>query len=129
MGGAMKFRLAGVIVLGIGLLAGGDRIDATPKLTLRVSPSVSTSPATVVVTATVPKNPENRVLEVAADSGSFYRSSEVQLEGESAPLVTQVRLKNLPSGEYEIVVILKDAQGQESIARSSVMILAAAGEQ
>jgi hypothetical protein len=124
----MKSRLAGAIVLGIGLLASGSRIDAAPKLALRVTPSVSTSPATVVVTATVPKNAENRVLEVTADSGSFYRSSEVQLEGESAPLVTQVSLKNLPSGEYEILVVLRDSRGQESVARSAVMILAEAGE-
>ena len=124
----MRNRLAGAIVLGIGLLASGARIDAAPKLTLRVTPSVTTSPATVVVTATIPKDAENRVLEVAADSGSFYRSSEVQLEGESAPLVTQIQLKNLPSGEYEIVVVLKDTRGRSSVARSTVMILPSIGE-
>ena len=124
----MKSHLAGAIVLGIGLLAGGSRIDAAPKLTLRVTPSVSTSPATVVVTATVARDAENRVLEVAADSGTFYRSSEVQLEGESAPLVTQVQLKNLPSGNYEIVVLLKDVRGQTSVARSAVMILPSVSE-
>ena len=124
----MKSRLAGAIVLGIGLLAGVSRIDAAPKLTLRVTPSVSTSPATVVVTATVARDAENRVLEVAADSGTFYRSSEVQLEGESAPLVTQVQLKNLPSGNYEIVVLLKDVRGQTSVARSAVMILPSVSE-
>ena len=124
----MKSRIPGAIVLVIGLLAGGSTIHAVPKLTLRVTPSVSTSPATVVVTATVPKDPENRILEVVADSGSFYRSSEVQLDGDAAPLVTQIPLKNLPSGEYEIVVVLKDSRGREAVARSSAMIVPSVGE-
>ena len=124
----MKSRLAGAIVLVIGMLASGGRIEAAPKLTLRVTPSVGTSPATVVVTATVPKDADNRLLQVAADSGTFYRSSEIQLDGESAPLVTQFHLKNLPGGDYEIVVMLRDAHGRTSVARSSVMILSNAGE-
>lgn len=125
----MKSLAARMFVIVVGLLAAGIQTEAVPKLSLRVSPAIGTAPGYVTVTATIQPNADNRVLEIAADSGGFYRSSEVQLEGERAPLITQIALKNLPRGDYEIVVALCDNRGRRTIARSSVRILSAAGEQ
>ena len=125
----MRSLIARTFVIVVGVLASGIGTDAAAKLSLRVSPAVGTAPGYVTVTATVPPNADNRVLEIAADSGSFYRSSEIQLEGERAPLITQVTLKNLPGGEYTIVVVLRDAAGHRTVAQSMVVILPGLGQQ
>jgi hypothetical protein len=82
-----------------------------------------------LIVRTADRTPTTASLEIAADSGSFYRSSEVQLEGDRAPLITQVALKNLPGGEYSIQVVLRDAAGHRTVARSSVVILPGLGQQ
>lgn len=110
------------------LLLGGAGVTADEKLTLRVTPNVSSAPSTVVVRARIAKNAQNRVLQIGADSGTFYRSSEVQLDGESAPLVTEVRLKNLPSGEYTVVAVLLDQTGRKTVVRQTALVLSAPGE-
>jgi hypothetical protein len=116
-----------MFVIAVGLLTSGIQIDAAQKLSLRVSPSVVNAPGYVMVTVTVQRDPDNRALEISADSGGFYRSSEIQLEGERAPLITQVALNNLPGGEYEIVATLSDRRGRHTVARSSALIMSALG--
>lgn len=117
------------LVMAASLLASGIQTEAVPKLSLRVSPAVGTAPGYVTVTATVQPDSGNRRLEMIADSGSFYRSSEIQLEGENAPLITQIALKNLPRGEYAIVVVLRDSNGRGTVARSAVRVLPGLGQQ
>ena len=124
----MTSRTAVAIVTTSLLLAGTVGIDAGEKLTVMVSPNVSSAPSTVVVRALIPKESGNRWLHIGADSGSFYRSSEIQLDGENAPLVTEVRLKNLPSGEYTVVVVLRDHLGHQTTVRSNVVVLSRFGE-
>ena len=86
----MTSRTAAAIVTTSLLLAATAGLDAGEKLTLKVTPNVSSAPSTVVVRATVARHAGNRALHIEADSGAFYRSSEVQLDGEHAPLVTEV---------------------------------------
>ena len=124
----MKRSAVRALVIAVGLLASGIQTHASPKLSLRVSPTVGTAPGYVTVTATVQPDADNRVLEIAADSGSFYRSSEIALDGERAPLMTQVALQNLPGGQYEISVVLRDRLGRTTRARRVVVILSRAGE-
>jgi len=123
----MTSRTATAIVTGL-LLAASAVLDAGETLTLKVTPHVSSAPSTVLVRAMVARHSGNRTLHFEADSGSFYRSSEVQLDGENAALVTEVRLKNLPSGEYTVRVVLRDQVGHETTARQTVLVMAAPGE-
>lgn len=124
----MTSRTAIAIAITSLLLLSGAGVNADEKLTLRVTPNVSSAPSTVVVRARVAKNPQNRVLQIGADSGTFYRSSEIQLDGDSAPLVTEIRLKNLPSGEYTVVAVLLDQNGRKTVVRQTALVLSAAGE-
>jgi hypothetical protein len=124
----MTSRTAAAIVATSLLLAATDRLDADARLTLTVTPNISSAPSTVVVRATVPKDAANRALHIEADSGSFFRSSEIQLDGDRAPLITEVRLKNLPSGDYTVMAVLRDQDGHQTAVRHNVLILASPGE-
>jgi hypothetical protein len=95
---------------------------------LRVTPNVSSAPSTVVVMATVAKNADNRWLQIEAESGAFYRSSEVQLDGDKAPLITEIRLNNLPGGEYTVMAVLRNNLGEETVVRRTALVLSRPGE-
>ena len=124
----MKGRLILAAMTTIGLMAAGGETVATEKLSLRVTPNVSSAPSNVIVKATIAKNESNRWLTIEADSGSFYRSSAIQLDGDKAPTVTEVRLSNLPSGEYAVSAVLKTNAGEEIVVRRTVIVLARLGE-
>lgn len=125
----MKSRLILAVFATSGLLFAGGQTTATEKLSLRVTPNVSSAPSNVIVKATVAKNAENRWLVVEADSGSFYRSSAIQLDGDKAPAVTEIRLSNLPSGEYSVSAVLRTSVGEEITVRRTVIVLSRFGEQ
>lgn len=108
----------------IGMLTASGTTGANEKLTLRVTPNVSSAPSTVIVKATVAKNANNRWLHIEADSGDFFRSSEVQLDGDRAPVVTEIRLPNLPGGEYIVKAVLRDNMGDETVVRRTAIVLA-----
>jgi len=94
---------------------------AAEKLELRVSPSVSMAPASVVVRATVEHDADNRELEIVADSSDFYRRSVVDLDGEQAPKTTELKLIDIPGGEYEVTATLRTAHGERTTVRKSIM--------
>ena len=124
----MKSRLILAVFATSGLLVAGGETAATEKLSLRVTPNVSSAPGNVIVKATVAKNAENRWLYIEADSGSFYRSSAIQLDGDKAPAVMEVRLSNLPSGEYSVSAMVRTSLGEEIIVRRTVLVLSRLGE-
>lgn len=124
----MTSRLTIATVTTVGLLFASGSGDASEKLTLRVTPNVSSAPSTVVVKAIVAKDADNRWLHIEAESGAFYRSSEVQLEGDKAPVITEIRLKNLPGGEYTVKAVLRDSAGHQTVVRRTAVVLSRLGE-
>jgi hypothetical protein len=82
------------------------------QLAVSVSPVVAFEPANLTVRATIESNAENRMIEVIAESDEYYRSSQVQLEGESAPRTTLVSFRSLPEGSYSVRVIVRGSRGQ-----------------
>ena len=124
----MKTRLTLAALTIIGTLFASGTTGASEKLALRVTPNVSSAPSTVIVKATVARNSDNRWLLIEADSGAFFRSSEIQLDGDKAPLVTEIRLPNLPGGEYTVVAILRNSMGEQTIVRRSALVLSKFGE-
>lgn len=124
----VKAQVAPAAATVIALLFAMAATGAREKLTLRVTPNVSSAPSTVIARAYVEPNADNRRLRVEADSGSFYRSSEVQLDGDKAPMLTEFRLRSLPSGEYTVMATLIDAMGAETVVRRTAIVLARFGE-
>jgi hypothetical protein len=124
----MKSQLTFAAVTTIGLLLASGSTGADEKLMLRVTPNVSSAPSTVVVKATVARNADNRWLRIEADSGAFYRSSDVQLDGDKAPTVTEIRLNNLPGGEYTVIAVLRNNLGEETVVRRTALVLSRVSE-
>lgn len=87
-----------------------------PLLRMRVSPLVSVAPGYVSISVSYEPAAENRRLQVTAESGDFYRSSEVQIEGaKGAPLGT-FEFRNLPAGTYQLTGVLVGASGPRATA-------------
>ena len=103
---------------------GSDAPERTPRLAIRVSPWVFSAPAYVVVRATIEHDARNRAIQISAESADFYRSSEMSLEGEKAPRVSQFEFPNLPSGVYEVRAVLKDSRNRAlAFARTEVHVM------
>ena len=117
----LVFCIATVTVFGV---AGSDATEA--RLRIEVTPRISVAPASVRVRAIVAPDAGNRALQIVADSGSYYRSSLVPLDGANAAQITETMLKNLPGGEYEVAVVLIGSEGQRTIDRRQVMVTSTA---
>ena len=105
----MKVRgcLTGFVILISGAVGAND------KLALRVSPAVAFAPANLSVQATIEADPGNRSIEIVAESPDFYRSSEMQLDGDAAPRTSLFQFRSLPTGMYSVRGILRGPGGHE----------------
>ena len=85
------------------------------------------APAYVIVRAIVEHDADNRMLEIVADSESFYRRSVVDLDGDRAPKVNELRLIAIPGGEYDVSATLYDSHGAQTVVRRSIMVVSPNG--
>jgi hypothetical protein len=109
-GRAMKHVvLIGLLTLTAALPLGAREND---PMTMKVSPAVSFAPANLIVRATIENNASNRSVEIVAESEDFYRSSEMQLDGDHAPRTTVFEFRSLPQGTYEVRAVLYSANGE-----------------
>ena|SRR5688572_30706018 len=119
----MQMRSALSLVVAIACLCAAPGSAADGRLRIEVSPRISQAPAQVRVRAIVTPSAENRGLRVVADSGDFFRSSYLPLDGAHAAPVTDTSFKNLPGGEYEVTVSLVDSQGHATnVDRRTIMV-------
>ncbi len=87
------------------------------------------APATIRVRVGVEPDADNRVLNVIADSGAYYRSSEIQLDGERAPRLLVVEFPSLPGGSYTVQGMLRDENGRRSASViQEIRVVPSAGE-
>lgn len=118
----MRLRNVTLFIATITLLsvASGDATEN--RLRIEVSPRVSAAPAAVRIRAYVTPDSTNRALQVVADSGSFYRSSLVPLDGANAALITETIFRDLPGGEYEVSVALVATNGGRTVDKREVKV-------
>ncbi len=99
----------------IGLLTATAALPLGAKekdpMTIRVTPAVSFAPANLIVRATIECNAANRAVEIVAESEDFYRSSQIELNGDDAPRTTQFEFRSLPPGTYEVRAVLYGISG------------------
>ena len=119
----MKARIAllGVLTCTAAMPVGAREPE---PLMLRVSPAVAFAPANLVVRATIVANESNRAVEIIAESEDFYRSSEIQLEGDRAPRTSMFEFRSLPPGTYEVRAVLRGTRGEErATARQQINVM------
>lgn len=105
-------------------------LGAGQRLTLKVSPAVSFAPANLIVRATIVADADNRAVEIVAESDDFYRSSQIQLEGERAAHTNMFEFRSLPPGTYEVRASLVGADGRSrAVARQQVNVFASGGSE
>lgn len=110
------------------LMVAVSPLGAGERLAMHVSPNVCFAPANLIVRTTVESDAGNRAIEVVAESGEFYRASEIQLDGDKAPRTTTIEFRNLPSGTYEVKATLIGADGRmRALVRQDVNVIANGG--
>jgi hypothetical protein len=111
------------------LVSSTVRVNATERLTIAVSPVQSFAPTNLTIRVQVQPDGDNRALEVVAESGAYYRSSRIQLDGADAPRTISLEIRNLPGGDYEVRGALIDGSGRErAVARRQVVVLGSSGD-
>jgi hypothetical protein len=84
---------------------------------VQVAPRFCQEPCSIALFVDVEQHQADRELIIEADSGGFYRSSLIQLDGIDEPPVHSLIWTSLPAGLYEIRITLKRATGHvEQIA-------------
>lgn len=118
----MKVKAA---LLGILMVTATLPLGAGEKMTMKVSPAVAFAPANLIVRAMILADPDNRAMEIVAESEDFYRSSTIQLEGEHAARTSMFEFRNLPPGTYEVRANLIGANGQQrATIRQQINVIA-----
>ncbi len=118
----MRTFKAALVIFACGVLASAAT-SAKEMVGVRVTPNVSMAPATVRVVVTVEPDANNRELELVADSGVFYTSSTVQLEGSKAPRLQWFVFKELPAGTYEVTARVLQKNGDSRQAAAEYMVM------
>jgi hypothetical protein len=103
--------------------------DAGGRLTIKVSPAVAFAPANLIVRTMIEADTDNRAIAIVAESSDFYRSSEIQLDGDHAPRTNVFEFHSLPRGTYQVKAILIGRDDEpRAMIRQQVNVLAAAGQ-
>jgi hypothetical protein len=115
-------RLQIVAVAWLVLLAAS--LQAREPLSMAVSPAQSFAPTNLTIRVRVEPADVNRVLEVVADSGAYYRSSQIPLDGSQAPRTISIEFRNVPGGDYDVRGTLIGSAGKPRAAvRQHVIVL------
>ena len=92
-------------------------------LTLRMTPRFVSAPGYLRSLIRVLPNADNRLMRVEIDSDSYYRSSEIQLDGASAPMSHFMDWKEVPAGKYDLIVTVIGQSGPRVVRRLNFQVL------
>jgi len=111
-----------VFSLAPNVLNGGEALQ------MQVSPAVQRAPAMLTVRVMVESSDDNRLLQVVAESPTFYRSSEIQIDGASGSPLKVFQFRGLPTGVYEVTGVLVGTQGRRASISRVAQVVASPGE-
>ena len=125
----MTRKASWLIPLGCFLVTGIMAADAGESLSMKVSPRQALAPVNLRVSVRIEPDADNRALMIVADSPLFYRSSQIQLEGDQAPKTFTIEYPNVPGGQYEITSVLVNSTGkQRAVVHQTARLLALGAE-
>jgi len=113
--GFLLYSPASAVIAGDGLMK------------MKVSPLVTRAPARVVVRVTFQPDADNRFLRVVAESPTFYRSSEIQIDGNNSAPVNVFEFRDLPEGMYDVTSVLVGTQGPRASAAGIAQVVPSPG--
>ena len=87
------------------------------EVTLRLTPRFVSAPGYLRSLIRVAPNAENRLLRVEIDSAGYSRSSDIQLDGASAPTSHFMDWKEVPAGKYDLIVTVIGQGGGTRVVR------------
>ena len=118
----------GLGFVGILLVAAIRPAGAGERMIMKVTPAVAFAPANLIVRAVVEADADNRAIAVIAESEDFYRSSEIELDGDHAPRTSIFEFRSLPSGNYSVKATLM-GRGNEPLLtlRQQVTVMVSGG--
>jgi hypothetical protein len=119
-----QLRIRPALILSGVVLLSTLTVDASKRMHMQVSPLVGMAPVDLHVYVGVERRADNRILRVSAESTEFYRSSEVQLDGEDGPRVSEFSFRGLPAGSYEVRAELVIADGSTADVERCNVVLA-----
>jgi len=115
----------GLGLVGILLVAATRPTGAGERMIIKVTPAVAFAPANLVVRAVVEADADNRAIAVVAESEDFYRSSEIQLDGDHAPRTNTFEFRSLPPGSYSVKAVLMGRGSEPRVTlRQQVNVMA-----
>src|ERR1700704_3947285 len=118
----MKVRAA---LLGTLMMTATLPLGAGERLTMKVSPAVAFAPANLIVRTMIVADPDNRAMEIIAESPDFYRSSMIQLEGDKAARSNMFEFRSLPPGTYAVRASLLGSKGEpRATIRQQINVIA-----
>jgi hypothetical protein len=96
---------------------------AHDELSVRLPSVVTRSASLVRAQVWIPRDSDNRVLRITLDSGAFYRSSDVPLEGDRAAQSHTLVWHALPPGAYEVTIQLVGTTRVKQILRRELHVI------
>jgi len=58
-----------------------------------------------------------------AESEDYYRSSEVQLDGDASPRFWRFEFRDLPAREYGVAAMLRGSRGVVALHHQEILVL------
>lgn len=89
----------------------GRQPHQTGAATVGVWPRIAFAGAGVRLMVRVPAAADNRRLRITVDSGTYMRTSEIDLGGDRAPEAHWFDLRDLPAGEYVVEAVVFGSTG------------------
>jgi hypothetical protein len=103
------------------------KASADDVVAIRINGHYFAEPAIVQVTVNVEPDEANRTLRVEADGDSFFRSSELTLDGLAEKRLHIVEFKNLPAGAYEVRAEVLSAKAVRGMATQDLEVMGTPG--
>ena len=112
--------------LGLVIFAGilmGSQTSADEAISITVRPAVATYRGSAQLKVLVARDDKNRSLVWEVDGPSYYRSSELQLNGAASPRSFVFMMRELPAGEFEVRATVKRNDRTAVTDRSSIRVV------
>jgi hypothetical protein len=98
------------------LLVAVTTSDSAIGIKMEVSPMIARAPALLKVRVMLNALPDDRTLHVVAESPTYYRASEIQLDGDQSQALNVFEFRDLPTGMYHLTAVIHDGHGPRATA-------------